>query len=132
MFTVNFSQVKFLGEHKAKLLSLSTFVADANNLSKHFQGCLQETDFIAKWKSHVQPYLNVKTGEIAVGGSSIQTHEAVLPDISSSSANKQKNDSSIILPATKLARKQLSTTDSQDETQMDEEIQKHFLGMVTT
>ena len=122
-------QVKFLGEHKARLLSLPAFVADANSLSKQFQGCLKGNDFIAVWKSHIQPYLNVNTGEYAFDDSSTGTsdHEMILSEVPSGNGKKRKNDSSVIVPATKLARKQLS--DSQDETQMDREIQKHFLGM---
>ena len=54
----------------------------------------------------------------------------VLVDAPSGNGNKRKNDSPVIVPATKLARKQLS--DSQDEAQMDREIQKHFLGTYVT
>ena len=123
-------QVKFLGEHKARLLSLNSFAADANSLSKQFQGCLEGTNFVTVWKSHIQPYLNVDTGEYAFDDSSIGTSEMVLVDALSGNGNKRKNDSPVILPATKLARKQLS--DSQDEAQMDREIQKHFLGTYVT
>ena len=123
-------QVKFLDEHKAKLLSLNSFAADANSLSKQFQGCLQGTNFVTVWKSHIQPYLNVDTGEYAFDDSSIGTSEMVLVDAPSGNGNKRKNDSPVIVPATKLARKQLS--DSQDEAQMDREIQKHFLGTYVT
>ena len=123
-------QVKFLGEHKARLLSLNSFAADANSLSKQFQGCLEGTNFVTVWKSHIQPYLNVDTGEYAFDDSSIGTSEMVLVDAPSGNGNKRKNDSPVIVPATKLARKQLS--DSQDEAQMDREIQKHFLGTYVT
>ena len=73
----------------------------------------------------------VITGEYAFDSddSSTRTAEMVQSD---SSGNKHKKDSfldsSVIVPATKLARKQLS--DSQDDARIDREIQKHFLGMV--
>ena len=83
---------------------------------------MEGNDFITVWKSHIQPRLNVDTGEYPFDDSSTGTSEMALSDLS---GNKRKNDSLLdssvpIVPATKLARKQLC--DSQDETQMDREI----------
>ena len=88
---------------------------------------MKGNDFIAVWKSHIQPYLNASTGEFAFDGGSTGTSKIVPCEVAS--GNKRKNASSVIEPATKLARKQLF--DSQDETQMDKTIQKNFLGMVS-
>ena len=81
---------------KLRLLSLRMFVADANR-------CLEGNNFIAVWKSML-PLENT----LLIIAVATRIMEKVQSD---SSGNECKNDSffdsSVIVPATKLARKQL-------------------------
>ena len=110
--------MKFLHSEKPRLVPLKYFSPDTNVLSSKFVGCDGPEAFLSVWKTLVEPHLDKETG--------IFTENAYesLPGVSS---EKRRSSSSFLMPATKIARKQ-STSSFEDESSMDASIQEHFLG----
>ena len=105
--------MKFLVSEKPRLVPLKYFSPDTNVLSSKFVGCDGPEAFLSVWKTLVEPHLDKKTEN---------AYES-LPGVS---GEKRRLSSSFLMPATKIARKQ-STSSFENESSMDASIQNIFL-----
>lgn len=110
---------------------MSDFVADQGSYFSRFETCRSGAAFTDLWKEVVKPYLEKESGRFQ--DPSGEDSAAATP-FRSQPFKKRKSSTTppTIQLATKVARRQLVTNsagDDCDEEDMDNQIQKYFLGM---